>query len=643
MVSKPVLISELQHKKMESTYKKHRISLRQKAIASIFLVYALLASYFLYFTIVNLHHTAEEEIINAAQMKASLISVAVPEYISNKNETFLQGFVKRALMNKDIEYIQFLDQQGNILAEGGLQRNYPAHPEKEGLFVQEMGEPEGLFHKSGHVFHIYTPIVHKGKDVGEVHLNISTVEANRRLESITYKGIVIITVTLIIGSFLTFFLERRMRGSLKKLIQTARHMAQGDLTQRVKIEIGDEVEELGESFNKMAQALAEKEKELIVAKNTMISMFNGITAGIAYISKEHKIIYANHAYEAFYTIEAGVRVNGYKCYEFLWQRKDICKNCPGEIAMKTGKSKELEREIILKNGERHILRIHAYPVLTHNKKPSGFVEYILDITHQRKMENKLKRYTKHLEEIVQERTRRLREAQVQVIHKEKMAALGQMAAGVAHEIGNPLSALSSLIQAVENDLQNNRSDGKIRVIKEQINRITRIVREMMDLSRSISYQKNLTHINHVFHSALGIAKYDKRFKGIHIVTCLDNEIPALKLDGDQLLQVFLNIIFNAADAMNGNGTLTVTSKLEDNAVIILFEDTGPGIPEDLLSHIFEPFFTTKGVGEGTGLGLSVSYGIMQNMGGVIKVSNRKAGGSVFTVEIPLSYSKTKRK
>ncbi len=123
-----------------------------------------------------------------------------------------------------------------------------------------------------------------------------------------------------------------------------------------------------------------------------------------------------------------------------------------------------------------------------------------------------------------------------------------------------------------------------------------------------------------------------------MTTCLDNEIPALKIDGDQLLQVFLNIIFNAADAMNGPGTLTVTSKLENHAVIVSFEDTGPGIPEELLSRVFEPFFTTKEVGEGTGLGLSVSYGIMQNMGGAIRASNRKRGGAVFTVEIPLSYS-----
>ncbi len=127
-----------------------------------------------------------------------------------------------------------------------------------------------------------------------------------------------------------------------------------------------------------------------------------------------------------------------------------------------------------------------------------------------------------------------------------------------------------------------------------------------------------------------------------MIISLDNEIPALKMDGDKLLQVFLNIILNAADAMNGKGKLTVTSQLKNNSVIVQFEDTGPGIPEHLLSRLFEPFFTTKEVGDGMGLGLSVSYGIMQNMGGVIRASNRKGGGSVFAVDIPLANSKARR-
>ena len=628
---------------MENTHKKHRITLRQKAIASIFLIYALLTSYFLYYTVINQHRIAEEEMIDNARTKASLISLAISESILQKDKTFLQGFVKHVPGNKDIGYIRLVGREGDVLAEGGLQRGRTALLKKGSPIIQEIGQPEGLLHKSGHVFYISFPIMHKGKDVGQIYLGINTVETNRRLARATYLWVTFIIMTILTGSLLTFFLERRMRSSLKKLIQTAQRMAKGDLTQHVQIDIGDEVEELGESFNRMSRALAEKEKELVKSGNTMASIFNGITSGITYISKKYTIIYANIAYRNLLKdITGSAFEEGLRCFELLWQEKDVCVNCPGSLAMKTGHASDLEKEVILKNGERHVLWIHAYPVEDSQKNTVGFVEYIMDITQQRKLEDELKTYTEHLEEIAQKQTRKLKEAQAHIAHQEKMAALGQMAAGVAHEIGNPLSALSSLVRTLDKESQNEYSENRIKVMKEQVDRISKILREMTDFSKPATYRKNLTHSNQVIEAALGISKYDKRLNKIRVMTSLDNAIPALKLDGDKLLQVFLNIIFNAADAINGEGKITITSKLKNNSVIIQFEDTGPGIQERLLSRIFEPFFTTKEVGEGMGLGLSVSYGIVQKMGGLITASNRKGGGSVFTVKIPLSNSRGSR-
>ena len=173
------------------------------------------------------------------------------------------------------------------------------------------------------------------------------------------------------------------------------------------------------------------------------------------------------------------------------------------------------------------------------------------------------------------------------------------------------------------------------MMQDQIDRIVRIVRDLVDFSRPSSFGKSLIHVNEVLRTALGIARYDERFKGVHVITGLDPDIPALKMDGDQLLQVFLNILFNAGDAMKGNGTLTVSSRRKDRSVEVLFGDSGPGIPEESLPRIFEPFYTTKEVGKGTGLGLSVSYGIAQGMGGAIRASNQPGAGALFTVELPL--------
>lgn len=648
---------------MKGVFKKHRISLRQKVIALIFITLAVLTSYALYFTLVTAHHAVEEELIEDAQIAVNLISGAISGALWRKEATFLQEFVKQALSGRDIQYIRFVDREGVVLAEGDRGRGHIKHLENEGLsgdlrvtksllwthtmdlvkgtpIVQEVGKAEGLFHRSGHVYYVYTSVVHDGREVGEIRIGINTMEANQRLASATYRVGAIFIVTILIGLLLTFFLERRMRGSLKKLIQTTEHMARGDLSRRVKIDIGDEVEELGESFNRMAQALAEKEREMVMAKNRLVSIFNGITAGISFVSVDYQIIQANRAYEDLLKKISGSSLgNGLRCFDLFWQKQDNCEDCPGKVAMQTGRPEDLEKEVVLKNGERRVLWVHASPVQGPGGKPVGFVEYIIDITKQRKLGDDLKTYTEHLEEIAQSQTLKLKEAQVQIAHQDKMAALGQIAAGVAHEIGNPLSALSSLVRALSIDSGGHFSNGKVKVMKEQIDRISRILREMTDFSRPVSNRKSLTHGNQVIQTALGISRYDSRLKGINVITSLDSEMPALKLDGDQLLQVFLNIIFNAADAMNGEGTLTVTSKLEEDLVIVQFEDTGQGIPEHLLPRVFEPFFTTKEVGKGTGLGLSVSYGIMQNMGGMIKATNRKGGGSVFTVEIPMKNQK----
>jgi C4-dicarboxylate-specific signal transduction histidine kinase len=304
--------------------------------------------------------------------------------------------------------------------------------------------------------------------------------------------------------------------------------------------------------------------------------------------------------------------------------------------LETGRSAGAEREVVRKNGERKVLRIQAYPVILPVEGATGFVEYVSDITLRRKMEEDLKRHATHLEEIVRERTLRLREAQEQMIHKEKIAALGQMAAGVAHEIGNPLSSLSSIVRSLAADPgREGGREEKLRLMQEQIDRIARIVRELVDFSRPSSFGKSLMHANEVLRTAMGIARYDERFQGVHVITSLDNDIPALKLDGDQLLQVFLNILLNAADAMKGSGTLTVSSRRMDRSVTVSFGDSGPGIAEESLSRIFEPFYTTKDVGKGAGLGLSVSYGIIQGMGGSIRASNQAGKGALFTVEIPL--------
>ncbi len=624
--------------------KRFRFGIRRKVIASFVFAYVVLTGSFIYMIVVSLHWVEEEKVVNAARHKATYLSSIVSGHLAEKDGVLLAEFLGKVLKDGDIEYARVEGPGGEVFAEAGLSAKYaapmggdPRGPESDSApVVHEIGRQEGFLHEKGHLFSVVSPVMFRGKPVGRMYLGLNTMEINHRLAAVTYRALEIAAVTILGGIALTGFLYRQMRSAMKELIDTTFSIAKGNMDKRAAVTTGDELEDLADAVNRMAQAVAERERELVLVRNSMVSMFDGITEGIAYIGPDYRILHANRAYAAVKGRGEEVEVVGRRCHELFGDGRHVCEYCPGTIALETGRSTRAEREVVRENGERQVLRIQAYPVVLPAEGPAGFVEYVSDITLQRTMEEELKRHATQLEEIVRERTQRLREAQEQMIHKEKIAALGQMAAGVAHEIGNPLSSLSSIVRSFAADPgRDGGREEKLRLMQEQIDRIARIVRELVDFSRPSSFGKSLMHANEVLRTAMGIARYDERFQGVHVITSLDNDIPALKLDGDQLLQVFLNIVLNAADAMKGSGTLTVTSRRMERSVAVLFEDSGPGIAEESLSRIFEPFYTTKDVGKGAGLGLSVSYGILQGMGGSIRATNQAGRGALFTVEIPL--------
>lgn len=224
--------------------------------------------------------------------------------------------------------------------------------------------------------------------------------------------------------------------------------------------------------------------------------------------------------------------------------------------------------------------------------------------------------------------------QAQIDQSEKLAVIGQLAAGVAHEIGNPLTAISSLVQILQRRSKDEFMTEQLVMIKENIDRISKIVRELVDFSRPPSYETKSHDITSIIKTALGIVKYDKRVRKVNFETNLEIELPFVTVAADQLLQVFVNILLNALDAVEGEGTISVKSYQQEEKVFVDITDDGCGMDETVIAKIFDPFFTTKEVGKGTGLGLSVSYGIIKKFGGEISVSSRLNEGSTFSVMLP---------
>ncbi len=254
-----------------------------------------------------------------------------------------------------------------------------------------------------------------------------------------------------------------------------------------------------------------------------------------------------------------------------------------------------------------------------------------------RMRQKLLESYQDLEQKIEQRTKALREAQSQVSHQEKMASLGILAAGVAHEIGNPLTSISSIVQVIKRKVKDAQLQEALNTILENIDRISRIVRELVDFSRPNNTEFTHVNVNDVIRNAVGIVKYDRRAKNVTFVQHLAEDVPSLYLVPDQLLQVLLNMLINALDALkDGRGTIEIRTEPTENYLKIFIKDDGQGIAPEHLNKIFEPFFTTKKVGQGTGLGLSVSYGIIKNFNGKIEVQSTPGKGSTFIIYLPFN-------
>ncbi|HYA91239.1 MAG TPA: PAS domain S-box protein [Thermodesulfobacteriota bacterium] len=234
--------------------------------------------------------------------------------------------------------------------------------------------------------------------------------------------------------------------------------------------------------------------------------------------------------------------------------------------------------------------------------------------------------------------KKLQETHLQLVSSEKMASLGKLAAGIAHEINNPLGGILIYSSLMIEDLpdEDPRRGDLVRIVQEA-GRCKEIVKSLLEFARQTEPKMEPTDVNRAISDGLFFLVNQALFHNIDIVKKLDSFLPFVQGNAGQLKQVFMNIIVNAAEAMHGNGTLTITTfrPPDGKTVFVEFADTGEGIPAENLTRIFDPFFTTKEVGKGTGLGLATSYGIVEDHGGKISVKSQVGEGTTFTIELPV--------
>jgi len=235
--------------------------------------------------------------------------------------------------------------------------------------------------------------------------------------------------------------------------------------------------------------------------------------------------------------------------------------------------------------------------------------------------------------------RELEKTQIQLLQAEKMASLGKLAAGVAHQLNNPLGGITLYAKLVleEYDLAEEAREDMERILKDA-ERCRDTVRELLEFARQTRYFMQPHDVTEAMNRTLFLLESHPLFQNIEIEKDVPESLPLMTADIQQLNHLLMNIILNAAEAMDGKGRLTIKAHAtpEQDGISISIADTGPGIPEDDLPRIFEPFFTTKEEGKGTGLGLSLGYRIVETHGGTINVSSRVGEGTTFHIEFPLT-------
>jgi PAS domain S-box-containing protein len=364
------------------------------------------------------------------------------------------------------------------------------------------------------------------------------------------------------------------------------------------------------------------EEQLQRANALLRNLITSAVDGVIAADRNGKVIIFNDAAAAIfgYTVaEALEHLDVRNIYPERRER-EVMRQLRSEEHGGRGKLASYQVEILHRDGTRIPINLNAAIVYEGDREVAtiGFFHDLRE-THRMKRE--------------------LEKTQLQLLQSEKMASLGKLAAGVAHQLNNPLGGVTLFTKLVLEDyeLPPGAREDLGRVLNDA-ERCRETVKELLEFTRQTRHLMRPHDINQALDRTLFLLKSQALFQNIAIETQLDPALPTVISDIQQLNHMFMNIILNAAQAMAGRGRLTVrTARVPGSGQVhIEIADTGPGIPPDVLPRIFEPFFTTKDEGEGTGLGLSLVYGIVQNHGGQIKATSEPGRGAAFQIELPIT-------
>jgi PAS domain S-box-containing protein len=421
--------------------------------------------------------------------------------------------------------------------------------------------------------------------------------------------VVIILIAGGLGILLFFFFMQRLLRPVQWLSAATARVSRGEYGASIPIQTRDELGDLARDFNRMSQALS----ETTVSKDYMSGILAGLIEPLIVMQLDTTIKQVNPALLTLLGYEAS-EVLG-KSVDLLVPRKTRAFGETEEgMRMRGGAVRDMELELLTKAGGRIPVLYSSSLLQDTDQRVTGIVAVIKDMSERKKLETAIRQ-------------------------SEKMSAVGQLAAGVAHEINNPLGVILGFAQALVRRLQaGDTLEMPLKSIEKEAIRCKNLVQDLLTFSRASKAEREPVDINRAVEGALSLVMAQARMAHIEVKKELAPDLPRILGNQNQIQQIIINLSNNAMDAMVSNGVLTLRTEMATEGalswVCLKILDTGPGIPAEIRARIFDPFFTTKPVGKGTGLGLSLVHEIIQKHSGTIDVESQP-GKTVFVIKFPV--------
>ncbi|MGZ3614780.1 MAG: sensor histidine kinase [Thermodesulfobacteriota bacterium] len=567
-----------------------------------------------------------EEIQGDYKEKAMLMSLHI---IDDLESVMLQGNAHEEIFKtlaiykgykKEVEEVRIFNIQG-----------------KE-VFSQEQGRPESKVAevlRSGEPIHYYKemnkrdvatfiiPIKNRpecyachekgGMLRGALLLSINETEMRRYIGQEEQRFLILFGLIAIGTIFATLIaVSRLFLNPLKTIQKGAEAIGKGDFTTQLPVRTKDEIGNLTENFNRMAQILQKSFKEISRSQKEWEETFDRINDPIVVIDSDCNILKANLAFRETlgkFSTPNKEEINK-KCSDLFGTC--LLSDCPHKMSIRdrTPVTSEIYNQ---KTGK--IFEISIFPYYSPEEVITGSVAILKDVTGKK-------------------------EDEMRMMMSERLAALGEMASGIAHEINNPLATIAACTEALLNRMEKEKIgsilfENYLTIIQDEINRCKNITNNMLSFVKKRHDGKQDVEINEVLDKTLEMVNFQGRLKDVDVVRQYQEEVPMIHSSEGDLRQAFLSIIANAVDAMEGKGTLIIETGNNGNSISIKISDTGPGIPPHLINRIFNPFFTTKSGKGGTGLGLSIADKIIKENNGTIDIISEEGKGTTFTITLPI--------